>query len=165
MHGTLHNPFMEEPRMKASRWLIATVAGMFGFVGAGTPSECFAQAATKEAAANPPVMIVSIYRITPGKQLDFLKYMAQLDAVAKEAGLRAQQFYAHLDGDSWDYVTIRQATTEAEDSRLDAISRKHGLATGFAAGLQIRQFVSSHTDTYSRGPTTAADLVAAAVRK
>jgi hypothetical protein len=110
-------------------------------------------------------MIVSIYRIAPGKHFEFLKYMAQLDAVAKEAGLLGQQFYVHLDGDSWDYVTIRRATSEAEDSRLEAISRKHGLPTGVAAGLQIRQFVSSHTDTYSSGPTTAADLVAAAERK
>jgi hypothetical protein len=165
MHGTLHIPLMEELRMKASHWLIAAVAGMFGFVGELAPSECLAQAATKDAAANPPTMIVSIYRIAPGKQLEFLKYMTQLDAVAKEAGLSGQQFYAHLDGDSWDYVTIRRATTAAEDSRLDSISRKHGLATGFAAGLRIRQFVTSHTDTYSSGPTTAADLVAAAERK
>ena len=152
--------------MKISRWLTVATVGMFGVVAATAPSTCLAQgAAVKQAAANPPVVIVSIYRIATGKQLDFLKYMAQLDAASREAGMGTQQLYAHLDGDSWDYVSIRPATSEAEDNKLDAISKKHGLPTGFAAGLKIREFVSSHTDTYSRGPTTAADLVAAAERK
>lgn len=152
--------------MNVSRWLTAAAVGMLVVVAAVTPSTGLAQAAAmKQAAANPPVMIVSIYRIATGKQLDFLKYMAQLDAVSKEAGLPAQQLYAHLDGDSWDYVSIRAATTDAEDNKVDAISKTRGLPTGFAAGLKIREFVSSHTDTYSRGPTTAADLVAAAERK
>ncbi len=152
--------------MNVSRWLTAAAVGMFGIVVAGAPSTGLAQAAPmKQASVNPPVMIVSIYRIATGKQLDFLKYMAQLDAVSKEVGIPAQQLYAHLDGDSWDFVAIRAATTDAEDNKLDAVSRTRGLATGFAAGLKIREFVSSHTDTFSRGPTTAADLVAAAERK
>lgn len=149
--------------MNASRRLTATAAGLFGLVAATAPSTIIAQGtAVKQPAANPPAMIVSIYRIAPGKQLEFLKYMAQLDAVAKEAGLSAQQLYAHLDGDSWDYIFMRPAPSDADQAKIDAISKKHGIATGFAAGLKIREFVSSHTDTYSRGPTTAADLVAAA---
>lgn len=152
--------------MNVSRWLTAAAVGMFGIVVASAPSTGLAQAAAmKQASVNPPVMIVSIYRIATGKQLDFLKYMAQLDAVSKEVGIPAQQLYAHLDGDSWDYVSIRAATTDAEDNKLDAVSKTRGLPRGFAAGLKIREFVSSHTDTYSRGPTTAADLVAAAERK
>lgn len=152
--------------MNVSRWLTTAAVGMFGVIAASAPSPGLAQAtAMKQAAANPPVMIVSIYRIATGKQLDFLRYMAQVDAVSKEAGLPAQVFYAHLDGDSWDYIGIGPALSDAETARLDAISRTRGLPTGFAAGLKVREFFSSHTDTYSRGPTTAADLVAAAERK
>lgn len=152
--------------MNVSRWLTAAAVGMFGIVVASAPSTGLAQAAAmKQASVNPPVMIVSIYRIATGKQLDFLKYMAQLDAASKEVGIPAQQLYAHLDGDSWDYVSIRAATTDAEDNKVDAVLKTRGLPTGFAAGLKIREFVSSHTDTHSRGPTTAADLVAAAERK
>jgi hypothetical protein len=151
--------------MSLSHWLTVATFGTFGCIAASTPSTSLAQAAGTNQAANPPAMIVAIYRIAPGKQLDFLRYMAQLDAAAKEAGLPGQQFYAHLDGDSWDYISIRPAPSDAETARLDAVSKKRGLPTGFPAGLKIREFVSSHTDTYSRGPTTAADLVAAAGQK
>lgn len=151
--------------MNASRWLTGTALGLLSVFAAAAPSTSLAQGASVQPpAANPPMMIVSIYRIAPGRQLDFLKYMAQLDTVAKEAGLSGQQLYSHVDGDSWDYIFIRSAPSDADQAKLDAISRKHGLPTGFASGLKIREFVSSHTDTYSRGPTTASELVAAAAR-
>ena len=35
----------------------------------------------------PPTAIVSLYRIAPGKHLDFLKWMAEAAAVNKEAGV------------------------------------------------------------------------------
>jgi len=116
----------------------------------------------KQAAPNPPKMIVAIYRVATGKHLDFLKYMAQGNAIAQEAGVGATQWYAHLDGDSWDYVTISPAPSDEQDKKTDTIRKQRGLPTGFAAGIEFRQFISSHTDTYARGPTTAADLVAAA---
>jgi hypothetical protein len=149
--------------MNATRWLAAAAVGMVGFAAVSVPSVCLAQGAPMtQAAPNPPTVIVSIYRIAPGKHLDFLRYMAQNDAIAKEAGVGATQWYAHLDGDSWDYVAIGPTTTVAQDTKLDAISKQRGLPTGFAGGIQFRQFISSHTDTFARGPTTAADLVAAA---
>jgi len=118
-----------------------------------------------QAAPNPPKVIVAIYRVATGKHLDFLRYMAQGEAIAKEAGLGASQWYAHLDGDSWDYISIGPATTDEQDKKTAAIRKQRGLTTGFAAGIEFRQFISSHTDTYARGPTTAADLVAAAAQR
>jgi hypothetical protein len=149
--------------MNAARLLAAAVAGMVGVAAMSVPSVCLAQGTpTQQAAPNPPTVIISIYRVAPGKHLDFLRFMAQSEARAKEAGVPAIQWYAHLDGDSWDYVGIGPVTTPEQDMRVEAISKQRGLPTGFAAGLQFRQFISSHTDTYARGPTTAADLVAAA---
>jgi hypothetical protein len=153
----------EELRMNATRWLATAAVGMLGFTAGTVPLVCLAQGApVRQAAPNPPTMIISIYHVAPGKHLDFLRYMAQSDAISKEAGVGATQWYAHLDGDSWDYIGISPATTDEQDKKSDAISKQHGLQTGFAAGLQFRQFISSHTDTFARGPTTAADLVAAA---
>ena len=149
--------------MITTRLLAAAVAGMVGVAAMSVPSVCLAQGAQmQQAAPNPPTMIVSLYRVAPGKHLDFLRYMAQGEAIAKEAGIGATQWYAHIDGDSWDYVAISPTTTDDQDKKVEAISKQRGLPTGFAAGLQFRQFISSHTDTYTRGPTTAADLVAAA---
>jgi membrane-bound lytic murein transglycosylase B len=149
--------------MNATRMLGAAAAGMLSFAAATVPSACLAQGTPMtQSAPNAPTMVVSIYHVAPGKHLDFLRYMAQSDAIAKEAGIGATQWYAHLDGDSWDYVTISPATTDEQDRRVDAIARQRGRPGGFAGGIQFRQFINSHTDTYARGPTTAADLVAAA---
>ena len=152
--------------MNASRWLTAAGAVMLGLAAATTPSACLAQGTPMtQTAPNAPRMVVSIYHVAPGKHLDFLRYMAQADAIAKEAGVGPTQWYAHLDGDSWDYITISPATTDEQDRRVDALDRQRGRPVGVAGGIQFRQFISSHTDTYVRGPMTSAELVAAATQR
>jgi hypothetical protein len=107
---------------------------------------------------------ISIYHVAPGKQLEFLKWMALDDEVAKEAGIPGVQLYAHLDGDSWDYVGLGPATTPEQDKKKDDIAAKHGLKTGLPSALEFRALLTSHTDTFVVGPVTAAELVAQAVR-
>lgn len=103
--------------------------------------------------------IVSIYRVAPGKQADFLKWMAARDAVDREAGVPSTQWYVHLDGDSWDYVGIAPNSDSATSDKIDALARKRGLKVGFAGGLELRTMMASHTDTISAGPYTATELV------
>jgi hypothetical protein len=103
--------------------------------------------------------VVSLYRIAPGKQLAFLKWMAARDAIAHAAGVPATQWYAHIDGDSWDYVGIAPYTDDATGDRLDEMARKQGLKAGPQAGLELREMMASHTDTISAGPYSAAQLV------
>jgi hypothetical protein len=110
----------------------------------------------------PPTAVVSLYRIAPGKQLDFLKWMAEAAAINKEAGVPADQFYAHTNGDSWDYLHIAPDLSKEQQAKVDEVTKKHGRKTGFAASLEIRTFVASHTDTFVIGPVSAADLVSAA---
>jgi hypothetical protein len=105
---------------------------------------------------------ISIYEVAPGRQLDFLKWMAAREETARSAGVPATQVYAHLDGDRWDYLVIWPVTTPEQDRKLDEQAAAKGLKTGFAAALEFRELLSSHTDTYAAGPTTAAALVAAA---
>jgi hypothetical protein len=111
------------------------------------------------AAADAGTVIVSIYYVAPGKQVDFLKWMAGQEALGKEAGIAATQWYAHQDGDSWDYIGVGPATTPEQDKKLDEVAKKHGQKTGMAAGLVMRQYISRHTDTYAYGPVSAADLL------
>ena len=54
---------------------------------------------------------------------------------------------------------IAPALTEAQQAKVDALATKKGLKTGLQASLEFRQFVSSHTDTFVNGPTTATQLV------
>jgi len=103
--------------------------------------------------------IISIYRVAPGKQLDFMKWMAAREAVDREAGVQPTQWYAHLDGDSWDYVAIAPNQDQATSDKVDGLARKHGLKVGMASGLELRTMMASHTDTISAGPYSASDLI------
>jgi hypothetical protein len=107
----------------------------------------------------PGKVIVSIYHVAPGQQLEFLKWMAARDASAKEAGIAETQWYAHTDGDSWDFIGISPQTTDAQDDKVDAIDKSKGMTTGFKSALEFRTMINSHTDTYALGPTSAAALV------
>jgi hypothetical protein len=105
---------------------------------------------------------VSIYHVAPGKHLEFLKWMAAQDEVSKEAGVATVQLYAHLDGDSWDYVGIGPITTPEQDAKKDEIAARRGLKTGLPAALQFRDLLTSHTDTFVAGPISAGELAAQA---
>jgi hypothetical protein len=123
----------------------------------------FAQNA--DAKKEPPSALISIYRIAPGKHLDFLKWMAAREAADKEAGLPASQLYAHRDGASWDYILIAPDLNDEQQKKSDAVAAKKGLTTGFKAHLEIRTMLAEHSDTFATGPVTAAELVAAATAK
>jgi hypothetical protein len=107
---------------------------------------------------------VSLYRVAPGQQLAFLKWLAAREDVAKEAGIPAGQLYAHLDGDSWDYLLMAPVTSPEQDKRFDEIAAKREVKTGFAASLQFRDFLTFHSDTLVSGPLTATELLAEAAK-
>jgi hypothetical protein len=109
--------------------------------------------------AEPGKVIVSLYRVAPGKHLDFLKWMATREAISKEAGVGAVQWYTHTNGDSWDFVAIAPEPTKEQDAKVDELTKQKGLKIEFAAALEFRQFIAYHTDTFARGPLSAADLV------
>ncbi len=106
---------------------------------------------------------VALFRVAPGKHLDFLKWQAEREALAKEAGAAAPQWYVHTDGDSWDFLSIVEEPEPAQQDELsdkvEAATRQKGLSTGFAAGLEFLQFVAYHTDTRALGTFTAQQLV------
>ena len=66
------------------------------------------------------------------------------------------------DGDSWDYLAIDPVTTPAQDAAIDAARRKMGLGVGPGQALELRKYISMHTDTFAIGPVTAAQYLALA---
>jgi hypothetical protein len=132
---------------------LALVAPLLFASAAFTPSTASAQ--------EPGEVLVAIYRVAPGKHLEFLRWQAARDAASTEAGIAPTQWYVHMDGDSWDFVSISPATTDAQDDQVEAVLKRKNMTTGFRAGLEFRSMVASHTDTFARGPTTAAALVEA----
>lgn len=133
--------------------------GLLALLALAAPA---AYAQTAKAEKDPPTARIALYRVAPGKQLDFLKWMAENDAVDKEAGVPVSQFYAHTSGDSWDYMQIAPDLTKEQQAKVDEVSKKRGRKVRAQAGLEFRTFMAWHTDTMTVGPMTATDLVAAA---
>jgi len=117
-------------------------------------------ASTPVAAAEPGKAIVSLYRAAPGKQVELLKWIASQDRASQAAGLPATQIYVHTSGDSWDYMVINPQTTKEQDDAVDAAAKKLGLPSGAQASIDFRKMIAVHTDTYSNGPMTAAEILA-----
>jgi membrane-bound lytic murein transglycosylase B len=115
--------------------------------------------ATPAAAQEAGRAIVQIYHVAPGQHVAFLKWLDQQDRVAAAAGVARGQLYAHTDGDSWDYLVISPATTEAQDAAIDAAGKKMGINM-MRGGIELRKYITSHTDTFTRGPMSAADYLA-----
>lgn len=133
--------------IRKSLWLCLAVAAPGVMAQTGSP------ASGDEARA-----IVSIYHVAPGKQVAFLKWMADRDAIDQAQGVPRAQWYAHLEGDSWDYVGIAPDLTEAQQKKVDDAAMAKGLTAGPKASVEFRQFINSHTDTISAGPMTASEL-------
>jgi hypothetical protein len=111
------------------------------------------------AAAQPQAQgqIVSIYRAAPGHQVRLLQWLARQDAISREAGLPPSQLYVHQDGASWDFLIIATQTMSEQDEAVDAVARRVGAAAGPRAGIELREHIAEHTDTFVAGPTTAAE--------
>ena len=131
-------------------------AAALGAIASGTI--VYAQAGSPE----PPKARVALYRAAPGQQVALLKWLAAQDQAAQAAGVPAGQFYAHTDGDSWDYLAIDPVTTPAQDKAIEAAQKKMGLGTGPAQSLEFRKYIAVHTDTFAIGPTTPAQYLAMA---
>jgi hypothetical protein len=99
---------------------------------------------------------VEIYRIAPGQQEEFLKFVALCDQANKEAGMAPRQLYVHQDGADWDFLIIQPSHNTAEQNKAwrEAATRL-GIPKGGNFFLAIRKFIALHTDTATDGPTTA----------
>lgn len=112
---------------------------------------------TPIAAQDPRPVIISIYRGAPGQQVALLKWLARQDEIARTANVPASQLYVHQDGASWDFLVIGPAPTPQEDAAVEAAAKKMGATSGPMTGIELRRYISEHSDTIAAGPTTAAD--------
>jgi hypothetical protein len=110
-------------------------------------------------AQTPGQAIIAIYHVAPGHQIEFLKWADRQDRISAAAGVPRGQLYAHMDGDSWDYLIVNPMTTPAQDAALEAAGKKMGVNV-MRGGVEMRKHITSHTDTIVRGPMSAADYLA-----
>src|SRR5690349_6168663 len=97
---------------------------MFKYAAAAAAGAVAAGSIAYAQSASPPRAVISIYHAAPGHQEMLLQWLAQQDRVSTSIGLPPSQIYAHTDGDSWDYLMIAPATTDAQDKALDAAAAK-----------------------------------------
>jgi hypothetical protein len=133
-----------------------TAAAALGAIASGTI--VYAQAGSPQ----PPKARVALYRAAPGQQVALLKWLAAQDSAAQAAGVPRGQFYAHTDGDSWDYLAIDPVTTPAQDAAIDAQLKKMGRPSGPGQSIEFRKYIASHTDTFVIGPVTPEQYLALA---
>jgi hypothetical protein len=123
-----------------------------------------ATAAAQTAQAAPaPVgkQVVEIYRIVPGQQEAFLRFIDRCDEANRLAGLPPRQLFVHQDGADWDFMLLQPAETPKDkQAALDAAWTRLGLPSGADFFLAIRQYIAGHTDTFVSGPTSAKDYLA-----
>jgi hypothetical protein len=131
-----------------------TLAVAYGAAAAQAPAQPVTAPAVTESQ-------VELYRIAPGMQEEFLKFVALCDAANKEAGMAPRQLYVHQDGADWDFLLIQPLhTTDAQDKAWSAAATRLGIPHGGNFFLAIRKYIAVHTDTATTGPTTAADWLA-----
>lgn len=115
--------------------------------------------ATPASAQTSGQAIIAIYHVAPGHHIEFLKWADRQDRIAAAAGVPRGQLYAHMDGDSWDYLIVNPMTTPAQDAAIEAAGKRMGVNM-VRGGVEMRQHITSHTDTYVRGPMSAAEYLA-----
>jgi hypothetical protein len=115
-------------------------------------------------AAPLPESSVEIFRIAPGQHENFLKMLAETEAVMAEVGLPQSQLYIHEDGASWDFILVKPHGLDEKKWQLVSEKlRKSGHPTGPDYFFTIRKMIAEHTDTTAIGPTTATAYLATRV--
>jgi hypothetical protein len=139
---------------------------MFAALALAAAAPALAQTAAPAAPQPVQRQLVEIYRIAPGKHVAFLEFIAKADEANRIAGLPPRQLYVHSDGAEWDFMLIQPASTPPEKSAaLDAAWDKLQLPSGADFFLEFRENIASHSDTFVRGPTSAAEYLATRKKK
>jgi hypothetical protein len=105
------------------------------------------------------VKTISLYKIAPGKHLEFIQWMAAWDEVYKEIGLEQPVWYRNIRGDKWDFFVIFPPFDRAKEDEMEKVGKAHGLDVGFAWKLKHWEFVAENTGTLANGPTTPAEIL------
>src|SRR3546814_10926094 len=96
---------------------------------------------------DPPTATVSLYRVAPGKHMDLLKWMAAREAIARDAGQHASQWYVHMHGDSWDSLVLPPTSSEETDKRAAEFMTQRSTTEGFNAIHECTRAMTCHTKT------------------
>lgn len=108
-------------------------------------------------AQDAPERVVTVMHAAPGKYLDLVKFLVEVDTIRAEAKLEPRQIYRHHNGANWDFLIVEPPVVADEDDRMEAATKKLGIKPTPGA---FRNLVMDHEDTVVGGPTTGAAILA-----
>ncbi len=100
--------------------------------------------------------VVTVMHAAPGKYLELVQWLAEIDQVRAEAGLAAREIYRHHNGANWDFLIIEPPLVADEDAKMGAAWKKLAIKPRPGA---FRTLVMDHEDTIVGGPSTAAEIL------
>ncbi len=101
--------------------------------------------------------VVTVMHAAPGKYMDLVKFLVEVDIIRAEAKLEPRQIYRHHNGATWDFLVIELPLVANKEDWYRAAAKKLGIKP---MPGEFRMLVIDHEDTVVGGPTTAAAILA-----
>lgn len=114
-----------------------------------------APAAAQESLDDMPIL--TEYHFAPGRYMDVVKQMAQMDQIRAEAQLPPLQYFWHVQGDAWNLMVLSQPAKEGDRDKFIAARKKLGIEPQRGAMMAM---IASHIDTIVMTETAAERLAA-----
>ncbi|WNC69509.1 hypothetical protein RI845_05015 [Thalassotalea nanhaiensis] len=106
------------------------------------------------------IYTITVWKIHPGKHVEFIKYMTEWEEVFKEINEPPMKWYRKISGDSYDFVSISPPFNYEAEKAMEAAGKKRGLPIGYNYTLKLNEFADTYTSTIVEGPQSMADLLA-----
>ena len=105
------------------------------------------------------IYTITVWKIHPGKHVEFIKYMQEWEEVFEEIKEPPMKWYRKISGDSYDFVSISPPFNYKVEQAMEAAGKKRGLPIGYNYTLKLNEFSDSYTSTIVEGPQSMADLL------
>ena len=106
------------------------------------------------------IYTITVWKIHPGKHVEFIKYMKEWEEVFAEIKIPPMKWYRKISGDSYDFVSISHPFDYKNEKKMEEIGQKKGLPIGYNYTLKLNEFADSYTSTIVEGPQSMAELLA-----
>ncbi|MHA4837840.1 hypothetical protein [Sphingopyxis sp. MSC1_008] len=123
-----------------------------------------APAPAAQADAPWPEAWFEIFKLAPGKQEEFVRFIALGDEVSAAGGQPPTQLFFHENGAEFDVILFKPVSaakpTAEQEAAMARRSAELGMPSGSAYFIKIRELIASHSDTGTIGPVSAAQWLA-----
>lgn len=105
------------------------------------------------------IYTITVWKIHPGKHVEFIKYMKEWEHVYQEIKLPPMKWYRKISGDSYDFVSISPPFNNAKEYEMEKVGKARGLPIGYNYTIKLNEYVDSYTSTYVEGPQSMEQLL------